>query len=103
MSANTRHVHILRLLGLHCLYYLPFMPLLAAMLLLFSPSCYALLAQARPTMQRILLVIATLLRLLTNIERVIDNLKKNLSEAFGFQVGSIGFVEPGHGLKGRQH
>ena len=49
------------------------------------------------------IVIATLLRLLTNIERVIDNLKKNLSEAFGFQVGSIGFVEPGHGLKGRQH
>ena len=33
----------------------------------------------------------------------IDNLKKTLSEAFGFQVGSIGFVEPGHGLKGRQH
>ena len=58
MSANTPHVHILRLLGLHCLYYLSFMPLLAAMLLLFSPSYYALLAQARPTMQRILLVIA---------------------------------------------
>lgn len=33
----------------------------------------------------------------------IDNLKKTLSETFGFQVGSIGFVEPGHGLKGRQH
>ena len=33
----------------------------------------------------------------------IDNLKKTLSEAFGFQVGSIGFVESGHGLKGRQH
>ena len=49
------------------------------------------------------IVIATLLRLLTNIERVIDNLKKNLSKAFGFQVGSIGFVEPGHDLKRRQH
>ena len=35
----------------------PFMPLLLAqLLLLFSPSCNALLAQARPTMQRILLV-----------------------------------------------
>ena len=33
----------------------------------------------------------------------IDNLKKTLSETFGFQVGSIGFVKPGHGLKGRQH
>ena len=36
----------------------PFMPLLLAqLLLLFSPSCNALLAQARPTMKRILLVI----------------------------------------------
>ena len=33
----------------------------------------------------------------------IDNLKKTLSETFGFQVGSIGFVEPGHGLKGSPH
>ena len=34
---------------------------------------------------------------------LIDNLKKTLSETFGFQVGNIGFVEPGHGLKSRRH
>ena len=55
MSANTRHVHILHKSDsnnqLHCCSF----PL--CLLLLFSPSCHALLAQARPTMQRILLVI----------------------------------------------
>ena len=33
----------------------------------------------------------------------IDNLKKCLSNAVGTQIGGFGFVEPGHGLKGRQH
>ena len=34
----------------------------------------------------------------------IDNhLKKCLADAAGTQIGGFGFVEPGHGLKVRQH
>ena len=59
---SARYLHIHRLLGLHkskvitnqVFALFPLMPLLVATLLSFMP--YALLAQARPTMQRILLV-----------------------------------------------